>query len=209
MKLRKAFVLFCVSVAMSGCIPWDDNPYPNGYYGPCFGENNPAIVDRHAGTYDGVVCVVTSDTIIDTLSACHITFGDYKDMHIYSNLPVKALAELTTVDEDKDAFYNSKDSFSLKLGYYLIRWQGQTKDPLYSYEIHDWNGSKNLNIKNHVYQFSFSIKQKKIYDPKFSDYKYYELPAKGFSFKNITIQKDGEEIPLAANKELTVLGDWL
>lgn len=209
MKLRKAFVLFCVSVALSGCIPWDDSPYPNSDEGHCFVEDDPAIADRHAGTYDGVVCVVTSDTIIDTLSACHITFGDHKDMHIYSNIPANALAKLTTSDEDKDAFDNSKDSFSLKLGYYVIRWQGQTKDPLYSYKIDDWKGSMGFIIRNHVYKFSFSIKQKRSYDPKFSEYKYDGLPVKGFSFKNITIKKDGEEIPLAANKELTVLGDWL
>ncbi len=209
MKLRKAFVLCCVSVALSGCIPRDDSPLPKGYDGPCFGENNPAIADRHAGTYNGVVCVVTSDTIIDTLSVCHITFGDYKDMHIYSDIPANALARLTTSGEDKDAFDNSKDSFPLKLGYYVIRWQGKTKDPLYSYEIDDWKGSKTLNINNHVYQFSFSIKQKKIYDPKFYKYRYDEFPTKGFSFKYITITKDGEEIPLEANKELTVLGDWL
>ena len=49
-------------------------------------------------------------------------------------------------------------------------------------------------------------KEKKLYDPKFY---YDEFPTKGFSFKNITITKDGEEIPLEANKELTVLGDWL
>ena len=52
----------------------------------------------------------------------------------------------------------------------------------------------------------FFIKEKKIYDPKFY---YDEFPTKGFSFKNITITKDGEEILLEANKELTVLGDWL
>lgn len=42
-----------------------------------------------------------------------------------------------------------------------------------------------------------------------SVYKYDELPVKEFSFKYITITKDSEEIPLEANKELTVLGDWL
>ncbi|MDD7189704.1 MAG: hypothetical protein PUH41_04250 [Prevotella sp.] len=88
--------------------------------------------------------------------------------------------------------------------YGLIRWQG--KDSLYSYKIYDWKGSKNFKIENHVYQFFFFIKEKKIYDPKFY---YDEFPTKGFSFKNITITKDGEEIPLEANKELTVLGDWL
>jgi hypothetical protein len=209
MKLRKAFVLCCVSVALSGCIPRDDSPYPYHDEAHCFMEKDPAIADRHAGTYEGVVCVVTSDTIIDTLSVCHITFGDHKDMHIYSSIPANALAKLTTSDEDKDAFENSKDSFSLKLGYDVTRWQGETKDPLYSYDIEDWKGSMGFIIRNHVYKFSFSIKQKRLYDAKFSGYKYDGLPVKGFSFKYITITKDGENIPLEANKELTVLGEWL
>ncbi len=59
--------------------------------------------------------------------------------------------------EDKDAFYNCKDSFLLKLKYGLIRWQG--KDSLYSYKIYDWKGSKNFKIENHVYQFFFFIKE--------------------------------------------------
>ena len=204
MELKKAFVLCCVSVVLSGCIPRDDCPYPENYSKPCFLTSNPAIVDRHAGTYNGVVCVRTSDVIMDTLSVCHITFGDHDDMHICSNIPVSALAKLTTSDEDKDAFYNCKDSFLLKLKYGLIRWPG--KESLYSYKIYDWKGSKNFKIENHVYQFFFFIKEKKIYDPKFY---YDEFPTKGFSFKNITITKDGEEILLEANKELTVLGDWL
>lgn len=120
MKHRKAFVLCCLSVVLSGCIPRGDSPYPDSDDGHCFVEDDPAIADDHAGTYDGVVCVVTSDTIIDTLSACHITFGGHKDMHIYSNIPVNALAKLTTSDEDKDAFDSSKDSFSLKLEYLSI-----------------------------------------------------------------------------------------
>lgn len=64
-------------------------------------------------------------------------------------------------------------------------------------------------IRNHVYKFSFSIKQKRLYDSKFSEYKYDGLPVKGFSFNFVTITKDGAEIPLEANKELTVLGEWL
>ena len=209
MKLKIAFVLCCVSIVLSGCFPRDDSPLPKGYDGPCFGEGDPAIADRHAGTYDGMVCVVTSDTIIDTLSTCHITFGDHNDMHIYSNIPANALAKFTTSDEDKNAFDNSKDSFLIKLVYYVIRWQGKTKEPLYSYEINNRKGSEDINIKNHVYHLSFSIKQKKIYDPKFYEYRYDELPVKGFSFSFVTITKDGAEIPLEANKELTVLGEWL
>lgn len=91
----------------------------------------------------------------------------------------------------------------------MLRWEGETKDPLYSYEINDWKGSMGFIIRNHVYKFSFSIKQKELYDSKFSEYKYYGLPAKGFSFNFVTITKDGEEIPLEVDKELTVIGDWL
>lgn len=130
-------------------------------------------------------------------------------MHIYTNIPANVLAKLTTSNEDKDAFDNSRDSFPLKLEYYVLRWEGETKDPLYSYEINDWKGSMGFIIRNHVYKFSFSIKQKELYDSKFSEYKYYGLPAKGFSFNFVTITKDGEEIPLEVDKELTVIGDWL
>ena len=209
MKLEKAFFLCWVSFALSGCFPKDNSPGQDDNSGHCYYEEDPAIADRHAGTYEGVVCVVTSDTIIDTLSTCHITFGDHKDMHIYSNIPANVLAKLTTSDEDKDAFDNCRDSFPLKLGYYVVRWQGETDKPLYSYMINDWKGSMGFVIRNHVYKFSFSIKQKRLYDSKFSEYKYYGLPAKGFSFNFVTITKDGEEIPLEADKELTVLGEWL
>ena len=209
MKLKKAFFLCCVSVVLSGCIPPDDSPGQDRNPGHFYFEKDPAIADRHAGTYDGVVCVVTSDSVIDTLSTCHITFGGHKDMHIYTNIPANVLAKLTTSNEDKDAFDNSRDSCPLKLEYYVLRWEGETKDPLYSYEINDWKGSMGFIIRNHVYKFSFSIKQKELYDSKFSEYKYYGLPAKGFSFNFVTITKDGEEIPLEVDKELTVIGDWL
>lgn len=80
-------------------------------------------------------------------------------MHIYTNIPANVLAKLTTSDEDKDAFDNSRDSFPLKLEYYVLRWEGETKDPLYSYEINDWKGSMGFIIRNHVYKFSFSEKE--------------------------------------------------
>ena len=214
MEIRKTFILCGISIltgVLWGC-QRDDSPLP---YDPSkethLVENNPTVADDHAGIYDGVVCIATSDSITDTLSACHVTFGDHNDMYVYTYIPVNALAKLVSSEDDIKSFTSSKESFPLKLRYFMEKWKGWEDNILYTYEIEDWDGSKEIRIPPHVYNVTFQIRPKKSYDPRFSEYEYISnaMPTKGFSLKYISITRDGKEIPMLDNKELVVLSDWL